>query len=77
MSELEPCGKIDCPCCQWHRRDKERLAERIKGRYFALIKAAHDYRVGIRRDGESITDARNRLQGEMGDALDAIEKEPF
>lgn len=22
---IEPCGLLDCKCCQWHRREKESL----------------------------------------------------
>lgn len=39
-----------------------------------LAEVSSDYRVGRRKDGETITDARNRLQMEMGAALDAWRK---
>lgn len=28
---IEPCGQIDCACCRWHRRDKDRWRSAIDG----------------------------------------------
>jgi hypothetical protein len=36
-NEIEPCGDIECKCCQWHRRDKARAAIRMHQEYFDLV----------------------------------------